>query len=326
MTVKSIVIHEIIKEAQATGSEVYLTNELLDILNPRILKIVTSIDASFVKKSIKRAKFSNGGFKDEIEDFSKFDLLDVSKELTKKLKDNIQNISSAKGGYLVFTEFTYNNSFLGVFLVRNTDGTKLIQKGSSWDIDSTQYLNVEHFAMGAKINLTILNNNSSDDRYISLVKGNTDIAGYFEKWIGIDDTKQENKDAQALYDLTNYIDLPEGMTSRDELKKKIFDYAKSQSSNIIDLNTLSTYIYGNADYIQNYCNDKNIDIDSEFKLKGANLNKFIKASVKADDIEITAPRSIFSSDKIKLINGKVVIDSPSLISQIETIKKLNKNE
>lgn len=325
MTIKSIVIHEIIKETQTTGAEIFLTNELLDIKNPKVLKIVTSLDASFIKKSIKRAKFLDYGFKEEIKDFLNFDLLEVSKELTKKLRDNIQNISSAKGGYLVFTEFTFNNSFLGVFLVRNIDGTKLIQSGSSWDVDSTQYLNVEHFAMGAKINLSILNS-SSDDRYISLVKGNTDIAGYFEKWIGIDDTKQENKDAQALYELTNYIDLPTDLKSRDELKKKIYDYAKSQSSNTIDLNTLSQFIYSNPDYIQNYCNEKGIDIDSEFKLKGTNLSKFIKTSVKADEIEITAPRSIFSSDKIKLINGKVVIDSPSLISQIENIKNLNKNE
>lgn len=325
MSVKSVVIHEIIKETQSTGADTYLSDELLDVNNPMILKIVNSIDASFIKKSIKRAKFSDGGFKDKIDDFSNFDILKVSKDLTDKLKDNIQNISSAKGGYLVFTEFSYSDDFLGVFLVRNTDGTKLIQSGGSWDVNSTQYLNVEHFAMGAKINLTILNG-TSDDRYISLVKGNTDIAGYFENWIGIDDTKQENKDAQALYDLTNSIDLPIDITTRDELKKKIFDYAKSQSSNTVNLNTLSEFIYGDSDYIQNYCNDEGIDIDSEFKLKGTNLSKFFKASVKADDIEITAPRSIFSSDKIKLVRGKIVIDSPSLISQIESIKNRNDNE
>lgn len=325
MTVKSVVIHEIIKEAKKTSAETYLSEELLDIKNPMILKIVNSVDESFVKKSIKRAKFDKGGFKEEIKDFSNFDLLEASKNLTTKLKDNIQNIFQAKGGYLVFTEFTYQDDFLGVFLVRNTDGTKLIQSGSSWDINSTQYLNVEHFAMGAKINLSILNS-ASDDRYISLVKGNTDISGYFENWIGIDDTKQENKDAQALYDLTNDIDLPSGISSRDELKKKIFDYAKSQPSNSINLNTLSDFIYGDSNYIQNYCNDKGIDIDSEFKLKGANLTKFFKTSVKADDIEITAPRSIFSSDKIKLIRGKIVIDSPALINQIESIKNTNENE
>lgn len=325
MTVKSLVIHEIMKEAKTTGAGIFLSDELLDVTNPKVSKIVTSIDGSFIKKSIKRAKFSEDGFKKEVEDFSNFDLLEISKELTKQLKLSIQNISGAKGGYLVFTEFTYSKDFLGIFLVRNTDGTKLIQSGSGWDINSTEYLNVEHFAMGAKINLSILNS-TSDDRYISLVKGNTDIAGYFEKWIGIDDTKQENIDAEALYDLTNDITLPDDIDSRDKLRKKIFDYANNQPSNTLSLNTLSEYIYNDSTFIQNYCNDNNIDIDSEFKLKGANLNKFFKASVKADEIEITAPRSIFSSDKIRIVNGKVVINSTSLINQIENLKNMNNNE
>ena len=38
--------------------------------------------------------------------------------------------------------------------------------------------------------------------------------------MGIDDIKQESKDASALYEMSNHIDLPENVT-RDEFKKKI---------------------------------------------------------------------------------------------------------
>ncbi len=322
MRINSIVIHEVIKEANTTTAEVYLSEELLDIENPHINKIVTSLEDSFRKKTLKRAKFSEGGFQEEVDDFTNYDLVEVSKTLTRKLKDNIQGISPSKGGYLIFTEFENNHNFLGVFLVRNTDGTKLIQSGTSWNLNSTQYLNVEHFAMGAQINLTILTS-ASPDRYISLVRGNTDISSYFENWIGIDDSKQENKDAEALYEISNLVDLPEDITNRDEFKKKIHDYANTRPSKVVNLRELSQFLYEDENILSNYCTNNNIDIDGEFKLSGKNLNRFYKVAVKADNIELSAPRSSFNPNMIRVANGQVIINSSSLAEEIQN--SLNNN-
>ena len=315
MIINSIVIHEVIKEANTTDADVYLSDELLDITNPHINKIVTTLEDSFRKKTLKRAKFSTEGFQEEVDDFTNYDLIEISKSLTRKLKNNIQGISPSKGGYLIFTEFENNHNFLGVFLVRNTDGTKLTQQGNSWDLNSTQYLNVEHFAMGAQINLTILIS-PSEDRYISLVRGNTDISSYFEHWIGIDDSKQENKDAEALYEISNLIDLPTDLT-RDELKKKIHDFAKNHPSKTINLRELSQFLYEDENKIPDYCTDNNIDIDGEFKLAGKNLSKFYKVSVKADNIELSAPRSSFNPDIIEINGDRVIINSSALVQQLQ---------
>ncbi len=315
MTINSIVIHEVIKEANTTDAEVYLSEELLDITNPHIAKIVTTLEDSFRKKTLKRAKFSPEGFQEEVDDFTNYDLIATSKALTTKLKNNIQGISPSKGGYLIFTEFENNHNFLGVFLVRNTDGTKLTQQGNSWDLNSTQYLNVEHFAMGAQINLTVLAS-PSDDRYIALVRGNTDISSYFEHWIGIDDSKQENKDAEALYEISNLIALPADIT-RDELKKKIHEFARSRPSKTINLRELSQFLYEDENKIPEYCEDNNIDIDGEFKLTGKNLSKFYKVSVKADNIELSAPRSSFNPDMIEINGDRVIINSSTLVEQLQ---------
>ena len=315
MTINSIVIHEVIKEANTTDAEVYLSEELLDITNPHITKIVATLEDSFRKKTLKRAKFSAEGFQEEVDDFTNYDLIEISKALTTKLKNNIQGISPSKGGYLIFTEFENNHNFLGVFLVRNTDGTKLTQQGNSWDLNSTQYLNVEHFAMGAQINLTVLTS-QVEDRYISLVRGNTEISSYFEHWIGIDDSKQENKDAEALYEISNLIDLPTDV-SRDELKKKIHEFARSRPSKTINLRELSQFLYEDENKIPEYCVNNNIDIDGEFKLTGKNLSKFYKVSVKADNIELSAPRSSFNLDMIEINGDRVIINSRALVEQLQ---------
>lgn len=322
MQLNSVIIHEIRKEANTTNTAtLYLSNSILDINNENVLKIVTSLEESFSRKTLKRAKFSEDGFKEDFQNFRNIDIMNFSNVLTTKLKNNINGISQAKGGYLVFARYTTTQDFLAIFLVRNTEGSKLIPSAGSWDLDSTQYLDVEHFAMGAKINLSVLNSDS-DDRYISLVRGNTDISHYFEAWIGLDDPKQENKDAQALYNVANQIELPEGMT-RDELKKNIFDYAKSHRDRVVNLKALSSFIFNDEDYITNYCEQNNVDIDGEFKLSGPNLSRFYKVSVKANNIELSAPRSSFNQDMIEIVDGQVVIHSQELAQQIQSA--LNSN-
>jgi nucleoid-associated protein YejK len=324
MQISALIIHEVIKEVNSTGATVYLSEEALDVTDTNIQNIVSSLESSFNKKTFRRAKFSEDGFKSKINDFTSYDLVEVSKELTKALKDNIQNVPASKGGYLVFAEYENNHNFLAVFLVRNTDGTKLVQSDNGYDLNSTQYLDVEHFAMGAKINLTILNS-TSNDRYISLAKGNTDIAGYFEKWIGLDDSKQENKDAEALYKVSNHIDLPDGV-ERDELKKRIHDFAKIQPSKIINIRGLSQFLYEDENIIPDYCALNDIDMDGEFKLTGKNLNKFYKVSVEADNIKLSAPRSKFNQDMIDIDGDKVIINSSALVQQIQENIQNNEND
>lgn len=300
MNIKSVVVHEIKKVEKTTGAEVTLTDKPLDHTDKKIIDIVTKLDESFGKKTLKRAKFNEDGFKKSIADFTAIELLKESKTLTSALKANIQNIPAAKGGYLLFCEYISTKNFLAVYLIRDIKSPLFqLKEDNTWDVVDSQHLDIDHFAMGAKINLDTLNS-ESEDRYVALIKGNTDVSGYFENWIGIDDSKQEAKDADALYNLSNSIDLPKGVASRDDLKKKIYDFVKSQPSNSLNLRDLSKHLYEDEDEIPKYCEKNGIDIDGEFKLNARQLNKFIKVVITAGDVELRAPRSSFSPKGIQV--------------------------
>jgi len=126
MDIQSVVIHEIKKHEKTTGADLILTNAGLDKNNQKVQSIITSLDEAFSKKTIRRAKFSDNGFKASIHDFNNINLVDTSRVLAEKLKDGIQNIPAAKGGYLVFCTYKTTRTFLAVFLVRNTTGALLI--------------------------------------------------------------------------------------------------------------------------------------------------------------------------------------------------------
>jgi nucleoid-associated protein len=258
-----------------------------------------------------------------IPDFSNIDLISHSQALAEKLKTGIQNIPAAKGGYLVFCTYKSTRTFLSVFLVRNTSGSYLKPAdGKTWDIESIMYLDVEHFAMGVRINLDVLNS-ESDDRYIHLVKGNTDISGYFENWVGVDDKKQEAKDGEALYEVANKIDLPDGVTDRDAFKKQIFDYVSGRPSHVVNLRELGEYLYSDSNKLVTFCADNELDIDGEFRLSGAQLKKFVKVSVSAGGIKLEASRDKFSDSGISVATNSdvVTIRSKELADAIKELIK-----
>ena len=95
MNIQAVVIHEIKKGEGGTSADIFLTNEALDAGNNQIREIISSLDASFSKKTLRRAKFSNDGFKSVISDFNNIDLVRSSKKLAVKLKDGIQNVPAA---------------------------------------------------------------------------------------------------------------------------------------------------------------------------------------------------------------------------------------
>ena len=323
MDIKSVVVHEIIKVEKKTGATHFLSDIALDHTNEQIKEMIVSLESSFSKKTLKRAKFNETGFKAQIADFKKIQLLEQSKLLTLELEKGIQNIPAAKGGYLVFCEYMNVKNFLAVFLVRDTKGSLLkAREDKGWDVKPSEYLDLEHYAMGARVNLDILLS-TSEDRYISLVKGNTDISEYFENWIGIDDTKQETKDADALYELSNNIDLPKGVTTRDDLKSKIYDFIKSQPYRSLNLRALSKHSYDDDNTITKYCDENTIDIDSEFKLSASQLKRFYKLVVNAGEIELRAPRSKFSPNGIEVSpdGQSVVIHSKEFADAVN--KSLN---
>ena len=117
MTIHSVVIHEITKDANVQSATLTKSDKLLDHTHKNVIKMVTDLDTSFKKKSPNRAKFSDAGFTKTIKDFSSYDILEVSQKLAETLQIGIQNVIPAKGGYLLFSEFTIKDKYLSVFLL-----------------------------------------------------------------------------------------------------------------------------------------------------------------------------------------------------------------
>lgn len=111
MDIEFVVIHEILKNEKNTGANLALSGDFAEHSNEKIKNIIFSLESSFSKKTLRRAKFSDDGFKSYIHEFEKIKFLELSKILTEKLKDGLQNIPAAKGGYLIFCNYKKTQIF-----------------------------------------------------------------------------------------------------------------------------------------------------------------------------------------------------------------------
>lgn len=333
MEILSVVVHQIDKEEGNNDAETtnLITSEsYLDIENDQIIKIVKTLNDAFSKRTINRGTLSDVelGFRSTIDDFENINLLNVSTLLCTNLYQQIFNLSSAKGGYLVFTLYqAFNNNYLGVFFVRKTTGSNLEfqDPDNSWEVELVRYLDVKHFAMGVRINIDNLLN-VPDSRHLQLVKGNTEISDYFTNWIGVSNPTSENIDAENLFEVINHIDLDDDI-DRDEVKRQVYNYAKTQTNRLINVRHLSDFLFDDPNKIIDYCNEQNIELSHEFKLKGKHLNKFYRITAQANGILIQANYDMFNGDDIEIIDGDgtILIRSQELVDRINEQKQRGAN-
>lgn len=318
LIISNVIIHEI-KKDQRGVPDVQLSESSIGNDDEQINQVVNSLCDIFTTKSLERATFKNdANFVRDTNKFTNYIFKDSTQDLAINLKKELINATNAKGGFLVFFEHKkteHASKFFSVFLVRNTNGFIFTESESTYKPSPIEYIDLEHVAMGARVNLTKYLGNSGE-RYITLVRGNTDIAEYFKKWIGIDKQGLEKTDCKNLLSIANSIHLPPSVRDSDELKRLIGEYAKNSPNKRISLSGLSENLYQDSKVIQKYAENNDIDIDSEFTLKGKYLNLFFKVSVQADGISFSAKREYFDSGKIIIDQGQVIIRSEPLLKKI----------
>jgi len=319
LTIKNAVIHEVIKEENSIAN-IDLSDEQLNSSDENINLLMDKLDNIFQKRTPKRAKLLDDSLFKKLIDNDEVGLLKESGELIKELKSQLINLSQSKGGYFLFVEYKSINNFLAVFILRNTNGFISKNESNHFVLERVTHLDINKLAMGMRINLDIYNNSENEDRkkrYVLLIRGTTDISKYFDNWIGINDARMESVDATSLMQIASYIDLPNGVQDRKELRRKIGEFASNSPNNKVNLTALSLSVFGNDTYLAEYCNTNEIDIDDEFKISKANIKKFYNIIVNTDGIKLSFSRDKIN-DSISINGNKVIINSSSLAQEISS--------
>jgi nucleoid-associated protein len=327
--INRIIIHELKKEVKSSSAEITLTNSLIDSTDSRIVGLVTSLNRRYKDSNEKYGIFNpqdptifHTAFQSYFENDSDEDFIAFSRDAAQNLKDRIENIPPAKGGYLVFVDFNTTMRFVGVFLVRNTSGISFHLSSSHFNIDDVQHIDVENLAMAGRINLDLFEINET--RYLSFINNKQDfVSKFFIQWISSTDLESNKKDTESLYQLLKTINIPVDTETgvapdRTTFLNNVHNIIISSPDKRVSLRTLSQELFDDPEFILREAEARNMRINGDFKADSQVLKKFIYVKVKADNIDLAFPmevyREIISFDEQN--ENRIIIESQRLADKI----------
>ncbi len=333
MELNKIIIHELKKESGTNETELIRSDELTEI-NENSIGLVSALNNSYNSDKILYAVFDKSEGKYFPEKFQEYNdssqnnerFISFTRNVIGNLDALIKPVTLATGGYFVFAEYTNNgNDFLGVFLIRDTEGKTLSKTESSFSIDSIEYVDTSNLAMACRIN-----NGKYDvdeENYLSLTQlRQQDISEYFKNWISIEQIETSSEYTKQLYDIISQIERPINPETNNEyeienFRNLVYSYASSSPNRTINLRDLSQHFYNDPNTISNYAMDNDIAIDTEFRYNSRQLKRFVKLEVNRDGINFKISRGAFD-DKVRFSDE----DYSLVIIESETFANALRNE
>lgn len=323
MKLYKIIIHELSKASGSSETELIRSKKLVGI-DDNSIGLVDALNKSYNQDSVLYAIFDKSEgryFPEKFGDYKNSDLSDehfisFTRSVMGNLETLIQPVILATGGYLVFAEYlSNNNKFLGVFLIRDTEGKTFSKTKNSFTIGSIEYVDTSDLAMACRVNYGKYEQN--EESYLSLTQlRQQEISEYFKNWISIKQIESSSEYTRQLYDIISQIKRPVNPDTETEyaietFRNIVYSYAANRPYRIINLRDLSQHLYNDPNKIPKYVLENEIPIDTEFRYNSRQLKRFIKLEVNRDGIKLTISRGEFD-DKIRFSkedNSLVIIES-----------------
>ena len=255
------------------------------------------------------------------------EFVSFSQNATKNLKERIELVTGAKGGYIIYVDYEFRKKFVGVFIVRNKVGTSFSSNNTIFDIGEVQHIDFENLAMACRINTDAYE--STDIQYLSFINRANKDSDYFTKWISTSSTLDGTANTRLLLKLLNLAKLPTSddgkPITQDDFRNRVYNYINNEPNKTVNVSQLSLHFYKDESYLINLADENELTINGEFKTANSILKKLVSIKVKADNIDLHFKLDDFNN-KIKYDRNdesQIIISSKPLVDAIRRQMKEN---
>jgi nucleoid-associated protein len=331
MELKNLIIHKLNKDEKVTEkASLDHSEKTLNITNKEIL-FVQELNNKYSSHSQTYGKFVEsedgngaGSFPFFLNDQKNYPFQEFSIEASKKLKEIVDSIAPAKGGYVVFAEYYNHNNFLSVFLIRDTKSSVLKKNTSErvYEINDTIHVDTDRLAMACRINID--NYFKDKETYLTFINKRSEDAKFFLKWMSANDTSDSKKDTNTLHAILRRMDIPNDEDNAPQTQADFFSklhqfiVQKKKTDSYININELSKVFFGDENKIKNFAKELNVPLNEEFRPDATELKRFISIKAKADKITLEFPQEYILDKKVRILEsqGQVIIDSIELVNKL----------
>lgn len=332
MKINRVIIHELNKVQGKTGAKLSKSLSLLDVKQDIVITLVTELNKRYRKRNEKQGVFDDENpstFHDMFRVFEnkKSDkaFIEFSTKSAENLKDMIQGITSAKGGYLVFAHYEDYREYCAIFFVRDTTSIAFKRNRSvdNYDLSKVEHIDFEKLAMACRINLETFYDDQS--KYLSFIHTKSDeLSDYFVNWISSKDTITSEEDTGQLLKALRVIPLPKQPKGvppldRDLTLRNAYNHIKSSPTRTVNIIEMSRTLFDDEDYLTDFIFENYPEVPTEFKAHSSTLNRFVKIFAKADQIELTFHPEAFRKQLVRFDQkdkSQIIIKSEELVRQI----------
>jgi len=310
MTLKHLVIRELIKEADEAGASISERGGLVEPDSAMAENLFEGLLSAFSRRS----SLTHGSFNLDAEDSYPFisafeayingdaqpeDFLQLSDngmaELARTLSE--PTATAASGGYVIFTQYGDERyEYLLVALVRDRSALALDENLRPKEI---MQVNLDQLHQAARVNLT--NFRKGRDSYLSFIgsQKKDDITQYFSSAFGCTDVTPSRKSTgeliRAARDFCNEHELYE---QKDQIVEDVVSYLErqkgdKQTASLPEIDQVFD-AYMPAEKLEEsgtgsfskFANNEPYEVSQEFQPHTSTINRFAKMKAKADNWQL----------------------------------------
>lgn len=336
ITVNSYVIHYLDKDQKKTEARLDFSkavskeDEFSKVLVSEVHKSIN--ESSSVKNTVFKANTSNDFTTTLNEYFSLADsesFYNFSKSI-EELKTKIEKEPFAIGGYYFFCDYSIDNRrYVMVVLLRKKSGINIIKEKGQYVLDNTENVNIDKIAMAFRLNYSLYEDAENIKNYIALIttQQNGEISNYFKEWVCAGDFIKNTQNTETLISIVKSLPIPKDDDGEDifentnDFIKSVYEYAQPRANMIISLKDMGKHFYNDENFIINFANEKDYQLDPEFKRDSAVWRRLVTIRAKVDGIELNV-------DFNKINETDVVLDEEEdrIIINSKILTELIKNQ
>ncbi len=304
LQIEQIVLHQLIRKSE-TEIDVELRDSLLE--NHQVVSdLIADINRVYNNKTKAYGLFhENSLFETSVKELKRGnqDFLNFSQHSVKQLRNELAKYPFVEGGTVIFCQYRYLAVEYLMIAVLSSCHSMLVNE--QLEINQTQYLDVDHADIIARMDITEWQTDPNSKRYLTFLKGRVGrkVADFFMDYLGASEglnTKQQNKAlVKAVDDYCQVIELDK--QEKKAVREQVYGYCKGQleAGEEIKLTNLAKELpSGNEQDFNSFISENDYDLDEEFPVDRSTLRQLKKFSGSGGGLTINFDADLLG-DRIK---------------------------
>lgn len=328
LTVHHLIVHYLKKQPEAAEAELSLSQHPLPITEQAI-ELIGKLDETFERKADLLQGFLAepdevlfpAFYQNWLEDGRKRPgFVEFSHSAMSSLRDQLQGVTGAKGGYLLFADYTMEEQrLLGIFLIRNAEGMVFVddEDQEALKLQTTAYLDLQNMAMAARL----LAGPGRNVQMIRHARTQSSISQYFTDWVGIDRAETSAELTHSFLEMVEELPVPKDRETgfamnEGDFERALVKYAAKAPQQTIRVQDFDRHFYGNEQPLRDMLAEQDSPLDEGFRVDRRALRNQFYLRAGVGGISITCTKDHFRNGQIEIdeASGKITITSDELAS------------